>query len=344
MEKRTAIIGGIMAVGIIAVVVFGIGCIEEKPAKMTTLNIGYQPSTHQIAAMLASEKGWWEADLAQFGIEKVTMKEFPSGPPEMHAMIAGDLDVAYVGVSPPIAALYEGLDAKIVAGVQTQGSAIVIRPELADEYEGPLSLKGKTIATFPPGSIQHTILSKWLLDNGVDPEKDVDIKAMGPSDAATAIGAKIVDAVFLPSPTPTIIVEEGNGVIVEWSGSMWPDHACCCLAASGKMIKEHPEMLKQIIKTHIRATEYEIAHPEEAAEIYASPKWENANVSTIKHSINATDMHWIHDPQLEVESGLEYAKVIYELNRERYEGMGIKVLEKGDIFDTSFYDEVMGER
>jgi NitT/TauT family transport system substrate-binding protein len=341
MEKRT--VAGIIAIVTIAAAVIFAGCIEEKaPAEMTTLNIGYQPSTHQIAAMLASEKGWWEEDLAQFGIEKVTMKEFPSGPPEMHAMLAGDLDVAYVGAAPPIAAMYEGLDAKIVAGVQTQGSAVVIRPELADEYEGPLSLKGKSIATFPPGSIQHTILSKWLLDNGVDPTEDVDIKAMGPSDAATAIGAKTVDAVFLPSPTPTIIVEEGNGVIVEWSGSMWPDHACCCLAASGKMIEDHPEMLKQIIKTHIRATEYEIDHPEEAAEIYA--KWENANVSTIKHSIDATDMHWIHDPHLQVESGIEYAKVIYNLNKERYEGMGIEMLEEKDIFNTSFYDEVTGEK
>ncbi len=344
MEKKTIV--SVIAIVTIAAAVMFVGCIEEKPAKMTTLNIGYQPSTHQIAAMLASEKGWWEEDLAQFGIEKVTMKEFPSGPPEMHAMLAGDLDVAYVGVAPPIAAMYEGLDAKVVAGVQTNGSAIVMRPELADEYKdkGPQSLKGKSIATFPPGSIQHTILSKWLLDNGIDPKKDVDIKAMGPSDAATAIGAKTVDAVFLPSPTPTIIVEEGNGVIVKWSGSMWPDHACCCLAASGEMIREHPEMLKQIIKTHIRATEYEIAHPEEAAEIYASPKWENANVSTIKRSIDVTDMKWIHDPQLEVESGIEFAKVIYELNRERYEGMEIKVLEKGDIFDTRFYDEVTGEK
>jgi len=341
VEKRTIV--SVIAIVTIAAAVMFVGCIEEKaPAEMTTLNIGYQPSTHQIAAMLASEKGWWGEDLAQFGIEKVTMKEFPSGPPEMHAMLAGDLDVAYVGVSPPIAAMYEGLDAKIVAGVQTQGSAIVIRPEFADEYEGPLSLKGKSIATFPPGSIQHTILSKWLLDNGIDPTEDVDIKAMGPSDAATAIGAKTVDAVFLPSPTPTIIVEEGNGVIVAWSGSMWPDHACCCLAASGKMIENHPEMLKQIIKTHIRATDYEIAHPEEAADIYA--KWQDANVSTIKHSIEATDMHWIHDPHLEVESGIEYAKVIYELNRERYEGKGIEMLEEKDMFDTSFYDEVTRER
>ena len=337
MEKR--FIAGVIIIAVFAAMF--VGCIEEKtPAKMTTITIGYQPSTHQIAAMIADDKGWWKEDLSTFGIENVDMKVFPSGPPEMTAMLAGDLDVAYVGVAPPIAALYEGLDAKIVAGVQTQGSALVIRPELVDEYEGPASLKGKTIATFPPGSIQHTVLSKWLLDNGIDPEGEVDLKAMGPSEATAAISAKAVDTVFLPSPSPTIIEVAGNGVIVEWSGSIWPDHACCCLVASGEMIREHPEMLEQIIKTHIRATDYEIAHPDEAAEIYA--QWQGADVSTIKQSINVTDMHWITDPNLEVESGIEYAAVIYDLNRERYAGRGVEVFEKDDIFDTSFYEAVTG--
>lgn len=35
------------------------------------LNIGYQPSTHQIAHMTAMEKGWWAEDLAPFGIEPI---------------------------------------------------------------------------------------------------------------------------------------------------------------------------------------------------------------------------------------------------------------------------------
>ena len=341
MKRRS--MASFIAVGAIVVaMVMALGCVEpETPAEKTTITIGYQPSTHQLAAMVAYEKGWWEEDLREFGVEEVVMKEFPSGPPEMHAMIAGDLDVAYVGTTPPIAAMYEGLDAKIVAGVQTQGSALVIRPEFADEYEGPQSLKGKKIATFPPGSIQHTLLSKWLIDNGIDPdEDDVEIVAMGPSDAATAIGAGTVDAVLLPSPTPTIIEVEGNGVIVEWSGSMWPNHACCCVVASEEMMTNHPELLKQILQTHIRATEYEIAHPEDAAEIYA--KWQEADAATIKRSINVSDMHWIHDPHVLIESGLEYAQVIYELNRERYETQGIEVLGEEDIFDTSFYDDITG--
>jgi NitT/TauT family transport system substrate-binding protein len=339
MERRSIAIL-IVIVGLIAAAVIFVSFIEEKP-KLTKINMGYQPSMHQVAAMVAAEKGWWKEDLSSYGIEEVELHLFPSGPPEMIAMFAGDLDVAYVGTAPPIAQMYEGLDAKIVAGVQVNGSAIAIRPELVEEYErdGVLSLKGKTIATYPPGSIQYTILSKWLLDNGIDPEKDVDMKAMSPSDAASAIGAKSVDAVFLPSPYPAIIDEEGTGKIVKWSGDIWPNHACCCLVASGKLIKEHPDIVEQIIRTHINATEYVKEHPDEAAEIFA--KWQGANVSTIKHSINISDMRWIYDPHLEVESSLEYARIIYELNRERYEAKGIEPLTEEDIFDTSFYDKIV---
>ena len=342
MERRTAIIVGIV---ITIVVIGGISAyFISKPEKMTTICIGYQPSTHQIAAMLAAEKGWWEEDLSKFGIEKVELHKFGSGPPEMQAMLAGVLDVAYVGTAPPIAALYEGLDAKIVAGVQTQGSGLVVLPELVAQYEekGPRSLKGKSIATYPPGSIQHTILTKWLSDHGVDPEEDVEMKAMGPGEATSAIRVEAVDAVFLPSPHPAIVEKAGYGEIVEWSGSMRPDHACCCLVASGEMIREHPEMVKQIIRTHINATQYEKEHPDEAAEICA--KWIGAKASTVKYSLNITDMRWIHNPHLEVESGLEYAKAIYSLNKERYERKGVKVLEGNDIFDTSFYDEITTKR
>jgi len=341
MERGTKVLVG----AIIAVVLIGSISIYllTRPAEMDTIHIGYQPSTHQVVAVLAAENGWWEEDLSEYGIERVEMAEFPTGPPEMHAMLAGDLDIAYVGTSPPIAAMYEGLNAKIVAGVQSQGSALIVRPELAEEYEenGPIALKGKTIATFPPGSIQHTVISKWLLEHEIDPETDVDMLAMGPSDAVTAIGAGVVDAVFLPSPSPAIITKEGNGVVVEWSGSMWPNHACCCIVASEKMIREHPEIVEQMIKTHIRATEYAKEHPDEVVEVYA--KWTNADISTINHSMNITDMCLIHDPHIQVESGLEYAKTIYELNRERYEIQGVELLERDDIYATGFYDEATGQ-
>ena len=113
-----------------AVVIMSLGCIstpenkgnastvEKAPVNITTLRIGYQPSTHQVAEMVASAKGWWAEDLSPFGVVKIEEKEFQSGPPEMQAMLAGALDIAYVGTAPPITAISQGLDAKIVAAVK----------------------------------------------------------------------------------------------------------------------------------------------------------------------------------------------------------------------------------
>ena len=169
----------------------------------------------------------------------------------MQSMMGGHLDIAYVGTAPPITAISQGLDAKIVAAVQTQGSDLVLRPELADDYTSPSDLRGLKIATFPPGSIQDIVLKKFLMDNDVEIE-DVTIVPIGPGDAITAIGADRVDAVFLPHPGPAIIELEGNGKVVASSGDMWQDHACCCLVVSDELIEKHPAMVEQIIRTHIQ--------------------------------------------------------------------------------------------
>lgn len=305
---------------------------EEVPA-VTELTFGYQPSTHQIAYMTAKEKGWWEEDLAPFGVEKINENEFGTGAPEMQAMLAGDLDVAYVGAAPVITALSQGLDAKIIAAVQIQGSNLVLRPEFG--YETPEDLKGLSIATFPPGTIQDTLLRNWLKENGLEPEKDVFIKGMGPGEAISAISAKSVDAVFLPHPAPAIIESEGNGRSIVASGEMNANHACCVLVASGELIREHPELVEQIVATHIKATEYNKANVDEAAQIFADKTgWE---VEKVQKSLADWDGAWIADPELIVDSTIQYTEIQYEL------GYIQKSLTKEEVFDTSFYEAATQE-
>ena len=69
----------------------------DEHVDLTELTFGYQPSTHQIAYMTADVKGWWLEDLAPFGITRINDIEFPTGAPEMQAMLASHLDVGYVG-------------------------------------------------------------------------------------------------------------------------------------------------------------------------------------------------------------------------------------------------------
>ncbi len=306
------------------------GCTAPKEETITELNIGYQPSTHQIAHMTAMEKGWWAEDLASFGIEGINEYEFPTGAPEMQAMLAGDLDIAYVGAAPVISALSSGLDAKIVAGVQTQGSNLVLRPEI--NYTGPEDLKGLKIATFPAGTIQDTLLRDWLKDNDIDPETDVEILGMGPGDAITAISASQVDGVFLPHPAPAIIESEGNGISVMASGDMSEDHACCVLVVSGELIRENPALVEQIVSTHIKATEYNKDNVDEAGAIFAEKTgWE---IEKVEKSLAEWDGAWISDPNLIVDSTVDYTTVQYDL------GYIESPLTKEDIFDLSFFEAV----
>ncbi|MDD1751306.1 MAG: ABC transporter substrate-binding protein [Methanothrix sp.] len=341
----------IMAI-LAAVVVMSLGCIsapekkenvttemktenvslqEKMPGMISTLRIGYQPSTHQIAEMVASEKGWWAEDLKPFGITEIKEFEFPTGVPEMQAMVAEELDIAYVGTAPPISAISAGLPAKIVAAVNINGSNLVLRPDLV--YNGPASLEGLSIGTFPPGSIQDTVMKKWLMENGVDVSK-VDIKAMDPGPATSALSAGKIDGVFLPHPSPSIIELKGKGKEAVASGEMWPNHACCSLVVTDKLIKEQPELVEQIIKTHIKATEYINAHPDEAAQIYA--KKTNANLTEIEHSVKNWDGKWVSDPKVQIPSTVEYARIDYEMKYTK------KELTEKDLFDTSLYERVKG--
>ncbi|OYT62845.1 sulfonate ABC transporter substrate-binding protein [Methanosarcinales archaeon ex4484_138] len=325
----------ILFIAILFIIVAASGCVKtDEGEEITTLSIGYQPSTHQLAHVTAMEKGWWKHDLAPFGIEEVTDKQFPSGPPEMQAMLAGDLDIAYVGSAPPITAIAQGLDAKVVACVNTNGSDLVLRPEI--DYTTPEDLKGLTIATFRAGSIQDTVFKKWLIDNNINPDTDLTIKDMGPGDAITAIASKSVDGVFLPHPSPTIIESHGAGRMILQSGEMWQSHSCCVLVVSGKLIRERPELVEQIIKTHINATAYNLAHPEDAARLAAEKL--TMNESLLSESLNTWDGTWCTDPRGTIPSTLEYANVQYKL------GYIEKPLTEEDLFDTSFYEKITEER
>jgi sulfonate transport system substrate-binding protein len=329
------IIAAILITGIILVS----GCTstpvqkEDEPTGLTELRFGYQPSTHQIAYMAADANGWWLEDLAPYGITSTKDYLFPTGAPEMQAMLAGEIDVAYVGSTPPLSAIDQGLEAKIVAGAQTQGSDLVLATDLP--YESPQDLIGLKIATFPPGTLQDTVLRKWLSDNNIDPKEDVTILGMGGANAITALASDNVDAVFLPHPNPTIIESEGYARVIVQSGEMWPDHACCVVLVTQELIDEHPDMVEQIVKTHIKATQYIKDNPDEAAQIFSDDIGVSYDISS--KSIQDWDGEWVSDPNIEMATALEYAKVQYDL------GYTDKLLTQDDLFDLSFYNKVIAE-
>jgi len=94
-------------------------------------------------------------------------------------------------------------------------------------------------------------------------------------------------------------------------------------------------MVKQIIRTHIKATEYLKENQNESAEIFADKT--GYDLDKVKYSFETWDGEWISDPRLEINSTLKFAKVHYDI------GNIDTVLTGEDLFDTRFYDAVTGE-
>jgi NitT/TauT family transport system substrate-binding protein len=301
----------------------------ETGAK-TVVNIGSQPSTHMLAFTTAYSKEWYNETLAPYGIKEVKAYNFPTGAPEMQAMLAGDLDFAYTGAAPFVTAVATGLDAKIIGSVQTQGSDLVLRTGLT--YTAPADLKGHKIATFPAGTIQDTILRTWLKEQGIDDTRDVEIVPMGPGDATTAIIAEKVDAVFLPTPAATTIEQAGAGRVIVQSGEMEPDHVCCVLVASGDMIRNHRDIVQGVLNLHQKATQFNEQNPRESAEYMAKMIGINASVITL--SLNEWDGHWVADPNTIKNSAIGYVAQQQKL------GYIKKNLTEQDLFDTSFWAKI----
>jgi len=322
--KKMLFIG--LAVLLIAAIAFS-GCLGKST---DVIVIGYQPSTHQMAYSTAKALGWWESNLTNMpGVAGVSDRSFPNGPPEATALSSNAIQVAYIGAAPLIPAVaQENADLKIIAAVQISGSSLVVPTDAV--YNGPADLAGKTIATFPPGSIQDTLIKQWLIDNGVD-LNDVTIRGMDSGEAQTALMAGQVDAVFLPHPAPSIIVQNGYGKVVMDSGDMEPGHACCVLAVSQSFIDSNPDLVREIVKIHIESTKYTQDHPEEAARYYSEVT--GVSEELILKSINEWDGQWISDPHQIEDFVVSYAKSQYE------QGLVPKLLTSEDLFDMSFYDD-----
>jgi len=315
-------IRSIFIVLMVAVLLLVTGCVE-KSTKTKEVRVGYQPSTHHIAEFIAMQKGWFAQET---GIPFID-KEFIGGAPEMEAMMAGELDVAYVGATPAINAIAKGLEAKIVASANNEGSALVMRNDF--NYTGPRDLIGKKIATLPRPSIQDTVLRVWLIDSGIKPE-DVDIKFMSGAEMLTSLSSGAIDGFIWAEPGPTQAEMQGIGKIVLNSSEMWM-HPCCVVLVSDKLIKEDPDLVKNLVKTHIKAMNYIDTNENETINISANKL--KLSPEVLRKSLESGRTKYNADPR-NIESGIKrFSDDLVELK------IITKQMNTSDLFDFTFFDQ-----
>jgi NitT/TauT family transport system substrate-binding protein len=211
----------------------------------------------------------------------VTFRIFNAGPTEMEALLAGELDVAYVGPNPAVNAWLrsgrKGL--RIIAGSVSGGASLVVHPRAGIRQAS--DFRGKRMASPELGNTQDVALRAWLRAQGMEPGRDVKVMPIKNPEILQLFIQGELDAAWVPEPWATRLIQEAGGRRFLDEAELWPggQFATTVVVAREAWLRDNPDRARAFLRAHEALTERIQAHPTEAAKevkaelekIYKSP-------------------------------------------------------------------------
>lgn len=243
------------------------------PAVAEELEIGYMPILPVSQAFVALEAGW----LAEADIQP-KLVQFQNGPAMVQALLAGQLDVAHLGIGPAMVARGKGAPIKVVAGSIVEQIAVVALPDLAAAFDagGPEDAFARfeaahgrkpVIATFPVGSVPETVFQYWVQKRLGLPADAADVIYQGAAQVQQALLTGAVDGAAILEPVVTLTLSKVDGAVVVARGSeLFPGQPGAVLAVREDLIARAPEKVAALVAAHARATQKLRDTPDETAD------------------------------------------------------------------------------
>jgi NitT/TauT family transport system substrate-binding protein len=236
-----------------------------------TLRLGYQENITHASALVGIKEGFFAKNLGK----NVTLKLYPfsSGTQEATALLAGQLDAAYLGPNPAIKAWQTsgGTLIKVISGAASGGAELVVKSGITKASQ----LKGQKLATPSLGNTQDVSLRYWLKGQGLTTSPtgggDVPITPITPnSDAVLAFKSGSIAGGWEPAPYDSEMVADGGHVLVN-EASLWPNgqFVTTNLVVTQSFLAAHPSVVSGLLKGQIEANQF-ISNDKPAAEAAAN--------------------------------------------------------------------------
>jgi NitT/TauT family transport system substrate-binding protein len=240
---------------------------QQKP---TVLRVGYFPNITHPQALVGRANGQFEKSLGA-GVQ-VEWKAFNAGPSAIEALFANAIDLTYVGPNPTVAGYFrsQGAAVRVIAGAASGGASLVVRKDAG--IQSASDFHGKKVATPQLGNTQDVALRSWMRANGLKSREkggDVQVIPISNPDQLTLFLKGQIDAAWAPEPWAARLVHEGGGRIFLDERDLWPDHQFVIsnIIVSPKFLKEHPDVVKNFLRTHVELTEWINKNPAQAKQI-----------------------------------------------------------------------------
>ena len=233
-------------------------------AAPVTVSLGFQTNITHAPALIGLKEGFFTKAFGSAATLKATA--FSTGTQETTALLAGQLDAAYVGPNPAINAWQKsgGTAIKVVSGAATGGASVVVTKGITSAAQ----LRGKTLATPSLGNTQDVALRSWLKQNGLATTStgggDAFIKPTTPNSAAVLeFKSGQIAGGSEPAPYDVEMVKDGGTVLVSEPG------VTTLLVVTQSFLAAHPAIVEDLIKAQIQANDFIKSSPA-AAQVAAN--------------------------------------------------------------------------
>ncbi|WP_188607326.1 CmpA/NrtA family ABC transporter substrate-binding protein [Chelatococcus reniformis] len=169
------------------------------------------------------------------------------------------------------------------------GQAITLAMKHKDKRD-PKSWKGFKFAVPFDYSMHNYLLRYYLAEAGIDPDTDVQIRAVPPPEMVANLRADNIDGFLAPDPVNQRAVYDGVGFIHLLSKELWDGHPCCAFAASKDFVTGQPNTYAALLKAIIEATAFaaKTENRKQIAEAIAPANYLNQPVTVVEQVLTGT--------------------------------------------------------
>lgn len=225
-----------------------------KAPEKKDLKIGFIPITCASPIIMAAPMGFY----AKQGLN-VEVVRTAGWAVIRDKSIAKEYDAAHMLAPMPLAISMGAGSNPIpwsMAAIQNINGQAITLANKHKEKRNPKDWKGFKFAVPFDYSMHNYLLRYYLAEHGLDPDKDVQIRAVPPPEMVANLRADNIDGFLGPDPFNQRAVFDGVGFIHLLSKELWDGHPCCAFTASREFITTAPNSFHALMRALVEAASF----------------------------------------------------------------------------------------
>ncbi|HWR40225.1 MAG TPA: ABC transporter substrate-binding protein [Patescibacteria group bacterium] len=276
------------------------GCAQKeaaKPAAAPTtapaadkinFKIGYLPAVGDVLFFVAKEKGFYE----QEGLD-VEFFQFTNSGEGLNAIKSGKLDTGAFGTAAPQVFISKGTPFVDIGGMQSEGHAVITKPENADQFKNLEGFIGKKVATVRLAT-GDAVWRSALHKAGIDWKNQLTIQELdSPTAVIEAVKKGAADAGLVWVPFSEMAEQQGLKVVT-WSSQYMDGHVCCRVVALKDKLQANREAYVRFSRASIRAYDFYLNSRPETLDVLN--KYVKLDRELLQKATYSGHIHSIPDP------------------------------------------------